>query len=50
MTGALVAFGHFFAFFTLTAAIVLKLALLGEAGECSSRPLTLVSNEGSTLS
>ena len=24
------------------------LALLGEAGECSSRPLTLVSNEGST--
>ena len=24
------------------------LALLGESGECSSRPLTLVSNEGST--
>ena len=31
MAGALVAFGHFFAFFALTAAIVLKLALIGES-------------------
>ena len=31
LTGALIAFGHFLAFFTLTAAIVLKLALIGDA-------------------
>jgi putative membrane protein len=31
LLGALVAFGHFLAFFALTAAIVLTLALLGEA-------------------
>jgi putative membrane protein len=31
LASALVAFGHFFAFFALTAAIVLTLALLGES-------------------
>lgn len=31
MTGALVAFGHYFAFFALTAAIVQMLALIGES-------------------
>jgi putative membrane protein len=31
LVGALVAFGHFFAFFALTAAIVLTLALLSES-------------------
>ena len=31
MTGALVAFGHFLAFFSLSAAIVLKLALIAES-------------------